>query len=464
MNRLWVQLTLAFGLVTLLALLVVGLLVNRQVETGFRRFVAADQLTGGGLAGQLTDYYAAQGSWAGVETLFANQPGPGQGPGRGMMRGGPGLVLADASGRVVYAARSAAPLERLDRADLASATPLVVDGQTIGYLLALAPGRNELTQQAQHFLNQVNQALLQAGLLAGILGLLLGLVIARSLAAPLNRLARAAQRVAAGDLSQRVEPAGAAEVAAVGRSFNLMATSLEQAEQARQAMVADIAHELRTPLSVVQGNLQAILDGVYPLDATEIQVVYDETLVLHRLIDDLRELARAEAGQLDLALQPIDLAALIERSRSLFAERAAEQGITLQATPAAGVPRVQADLDRTRQVLHNLLANALRYTPAGGTVTLAVEELPTQKFVRVTVADTGTGIAPGDLPHVFERFWRADRSRSRAQGGSGLGLAIAERLVTAQGGAIGVDSVLHQGSRFWFTLPVCDEGNVAHRR
>jgi two-component system OmpR family sensor kinase/two-component system sensor histidine kinase BaeS len=238
----------------------------------------------------------------------------------------------------------------------------------------------------------------------------------------------------------------------------------------------------------MQGNLQAILDDVYPLEKAEIAAVYDETLILSRLIGDLRELAQAEAGQLSLNPQPIELAPLIERAAGLFEELARDKKVTLTVTLPTSLPPVWADSDRVRQVLHNLLANALRHTPEGGEIDIGVEEsqgnensalLPLRQAqdivrtsalprgeggrrsviggqIRVTVADTGPGIPAEDLPHVFNRFWRADRARSREQGGSGLGLAIARQLIEAQGGHIGVESdgVPGRGSSFWFTLPV----------
>jgi two-component system OmpR family sensor kinase/two-component system sensor histidine kinase BaeS len=381
----------------------------------------------------------------------------------------------------------------LSQAELAEAVPLEVEGQTVGYVLVSIPGPSDLSGPAQLFLRQFNLSLWQASLIAGGLGMLLGLGIARGLSAPLARLATAARHISRGDLSQRVPVSGSDEVADLARAFNEMAAGLEQAETLRRNMVADIAHELRTPLTVIQGNLQALLDEVYPLEKTEIAAVYDETLILNRLVNDLRELAQAEAGQLSLNLQPVALAPLVKAAAELFEELAREKKINLNLTLPPDLPPVLADSDRVRQVLHNLLANALRHTPEGGGISIIIDAAETRqgsrgaegqggeflspllprspaplpddsnqplvvsgRFAQVIITDSGPGIAAEDLPHVFNRFWRADKSRTREQGGSGLGLAIARQLVEAQGGHIGVASegAPGRGSHFWFTLPV----------
>jgi signal transduction histidine kinase len=248
-----------------------------------------------------------------------------------------------------------------------------------------------------------------------------------------------------------------------------MTAALEQSERQRQNMVADIAHELRTPLSVLQGNLRAILDDVYPLEKSEISRLYDETRLLSRLVDDLRELALADTGQLCLNVQPTDVTQVIEATAESLALVAEAREVRLSTRAPGELPAVQADPDRLAQVLRNLLLNALRHTPAGGEVT--VTATLSESRMEIAVIDTGEGILLEDLPRVFDRFWRADPARARAghatpahnlaggdsvrwAGGSGLGLAVAKSLVEAQEGRIWVESKPGQGSTFRFTLPL----------
>ncbi|HBY95699.1 MAG TPA: sensor histidine kinase [Chloroflexi bacterium] len=472
MNKLWVRLALAFGVVTIAGVLVVALLANRQVSTQFRRFVAQNQIINSNLVTNLAEFYAQNGGWTGVEIMFRTGRGPGIiGTGRGMRRGAPAVLLADAGGRVVYDESGGQLGIRLSRQELAVSIPVQWENRTVGYLLVSLPGRADLAPDAQLFLAQINQTLLQAGLISGGLGVLLGLAIARGVSAPLRRLAIAARRISKGELDQRVPVGGTEEIVDLAQAFNEMAGSLQQAARLRRNLVADIAHELRTPLSVLQGNLQAILDDVYPLEKSEVATIYDETLILSRLVSDLHELAQAEAGQLSLNIRPVEIGPVVERVVALFEEPAAEKGTALTLALPSDLPPVRADPDRTRQVIYNLLANALRHTPAGSQVAIQVEwprpldeasssHPPAMRqrpaALRVSVIDTGPGIPAQDLPHVFDRFWRADQARVRENGGAGLGLAIAKQLVEAQGGQIGVQSEVGRGSQFWFTLLVVE--------
>jgi two-component system OmpR family sensor kinase len=457
-NRLWVRLTLAFVVVALIAVATVALLVHLSVDVEFRRYLGyTGALAQSDLVTTLANYYREQGDWAGVEALLDASPRAGRGWGRGPMGpGGPALLLADAEGRIIYDRHGQRSGESLTSSQREEAIPIQVDGRTVGYLLTQAmAARAPLDPPEQDFLNRLTSSLILASLFASLLGLMLGIVLARGLTAPLRRLVEGARALARRDLSQRVHIGGTEEVAEVGRAFNEMAAALEAAERQRQNLMADVAHELRTPLTVLQGNLRALLDGVYPLRKEEVAALYDETRLLSRLVGDLRDLAQMEAGQLTLKREQVDLEVLLRTQASHFQVAAEAKGVRLTVEIPETLPPALADPDRTAQVVRNLLSNALRHTPADGqiTVRLTLEAGP-PSMLRIEVVDSGEGIAPEDLPHVFDRFWRANRVHSRETGGSGLGLAIARSLVEAQGGRIGVESRRGEGSRFWFTLPV----------
>jgi two-component system OmpR family sensor kinase/two-component system sensor histidine kinase BaeS len=462
MNRLWVRLTLAFTLVTVVTLGVVAVLANFRAGEAFRLYLSySDPSRYEPLVQTLSTYYRSRGSWQGVESTLeriAVMPGSMMGRMRGMTFLGENqlqIVLADAQGRVLYDGVQARPGRRLTADEVAAALDVEVDGARVGRLVVALPVQSAiLGPLEQRFFDRIRQLLLAGAVLAGALGVLLGLAFSRSLSAPLQRLAIAARAVAQRDFSHRVQVGGSAEVAEVSQAFNEMSAALEQSDELRKNLMADVAHELRTPLSVLQGNLQAILDDVYPLEKAEISRLYDQTRLLSRLVEDLRELALADAGKLHMNLLPTDVGQVLHNTSDHLAP-AAEQFDVRLTVQAADLPLVHADPDRVAQVLHNLLANALRHTPAGGSITVTASA--THDGVEVVVADTGEGIAPADLPHIFGRFWRVDRSRSHGErwtGGSGLGLSIAQSLVRAQGGRIWAESTLGQGSTFHFTLPL----------
>ena len=275
---------------------------------------------------------------------------------------------------------------------------------------------------------------------------------------PLSETMKAADALAEGDLSARVPEEGGGEFGRFTRSFNRMASALETADRQRRELLADVAHELRTPLTVIQGNLEGLRDGVYEATPDHLDLVLDETRKLRHLVDDLRLLTLAEAGQLPLDLQVLDVGQLLADVRDAFTYQATEAGIALEVDEATALPPLVADPQRLGQVLGNLVTNALRHTPAGGEISLGadLESVDgTPGFVRLWVADTGEGIPASDLPRIFDRFWRGDPARTRETGaGSGLGLAIAKSLVEAHGGRIWAESQVDQGTIVSCFLPL----------
>jgi two-component system OmpR family sensor kinase/two-component system sensor histidine kinase BaeS len=384
------------------------------------------------------------------ELQFGGQ-GQGQGQGQGRGRSGFGssdrLLLVGADGQVLADSQDSLVGERLTNTELSFGAPIEVAGRTVGTLIIPAAEGVHESQEAQ-FLGEVNNSLLWAGLVAGIVALVLGALLARQLTAPLRSLTDAAHGLAEGEVTQ-VQVRSQDEIGELARAFNDMAQSLSQQETLRRNLMADIAHELRTPLTVMRGDLEALLDGVFEPSPQALASLQEETLLLSRLVDDLRALAQAEAGQLRLDREPTDLALLLQGVVESFAHQAESQGQTLSLEASPNLPMVEADPQRVRQVVANLVSNALRHAPHSSKVVVSAWQQ--DSAVQVSVADNGPGIAPADLPHVFDRFWQGGPGRVE---GSGLGLAIARELVRAHGGRIWVESAPGQGSTFHFTLPL----------
>jgi two-component system sensor histidine kinase BaeS len=292
-----------------------------------------------------------------------------------------------------------------------------------------------------------------AGIVLALLILAIILLAGRELrrtALPMGDMLEAAGAIAEGDYSTRVEERGTREVRALARAFNTMAARLQAEDQQRRNLLADVSHELRTPITVIQGNLEGLLDGIYPADPQHIEPILEETRVLARVIEDLRTISLADSGALKLQLESTDLGELIEEVASSFRMQAATAGVDLKLEVQAGLPHVEVDATRIREVLVNLLANALRYTSQGGEITVYCwVEGSDGNHLAISVSDTGVGIAAQDLPHIFERFYKTDESH-----GTGLGLAIAKSLVVAHGGEITAESVLGKGTTIRITLPL----------
>jgi signal transduction histidine kinase len=460
MRKLWVRLTGAFLLVALVAVLVISLAIERVVGASFRGYLGRENalLASDALVGLLEEHYAQQGSWEDADDLL---PGPrsqgagkgSQGKGRGAGdSGGTQYTLVNAGHIVVAATDPARVGEHVSTDSLADAAPLRQDGEPVGWLLVKTPGQSKLNSTQVQFLNEVRRSLIGVALLAGGLALVVGTGFSRVLARPLRQLTDAAQAVAEGKLGQSVpvHRGSAAEITTLAESFNGMSRALAEGEALRQRMTADIAHELRTPISVMRGQLQAMLDGVTPTDAEHVAVVFDQTLHLSRLVEDLRTLTQAEAGHLPLQMRSLNPPDLIARAGALFSPLAQDAGLTLSTISEDGLPRISGDPDRLHQVLANLLANALRHTAPGGRVEVRAGH--GEDGVRFSVTNSGETLSAEQARHVFERFWRADDSRNRDRGGAGLGLAIAREIVRLHGGRIWVEAGSGE-TRFVFEIP-----------
>jgi two-component system sensor histidine kinase BaeS len=455
------RLILSFALIVLVSVTSVVLIARQGAVSGVRAFMFRGGMTGASdLVSALEDYYQVNGSWQGVQALLelsrgmhargqGNQNAPGGGGMDGMMN--QRLRLADTQGNLVADTGDAGVSGSLSRQERNSAIELTVDGQTVGYLLA-ERGIGYSSADERFLLNRLNMAALTAGLIAGGLSLLLALLLTYRLLRPVRELTGAAKRLGAGDLSQRVKINGNDELAVLGGAFNHMADSLQKVGESRKEMTADIAHELRNPLAVQRANLEALQDGIYPLSTESLTPILEQNLLLTRLVEDLRTLALADAGQLELVFATTDLVNLASKVVERFRPQAANRGVEIGLEHDTPELLVCIDPLRVEQIINNLMSNALRYTPEGGPVTISIQNKGA--VAQISVHDSGPGIPVESLALVFERFYRSDRSRSRAEGGTGLGLAIARQLAEAHGGTLTAANHPEGGAIFTLELPV----------
>lgn len=445
------KLTLAFLVVSLLGIALVAALAGRFTQREFGNFTLRRDETA--ILAALADYYREHGTWDGVHAsgvldFVVQRPEP-----LPPERSWPfGLVLADAAGRVVASgSRQDAFGSILPAPDLAAGAAVEADGRVIGTLVFRLEEPPNFSPLERTMLDRINWAIALAALGAAALALLAGGVLARALTRPLEALTRATRSIAHGDLGLQVDVRSGDEIGALAASFNQMSADLARASRLRRQMTADVAHDLRTPLSLIRGHAEALRDGVLPPSVETFSLIHDEAVRLNRLVEDLRTLSLADAGELTLVRRPAAPAEILERAVSAHLVRAQQQAVALSVEADPDLPEVEVDPDRMAQVLGNLLDNALRHTPAGGRVDCRATAA--DGAVTLTITDTGPGIAPQDLPNIFERFYRSDASRQRDGGGSGLGLAIARSLVEAHGGRLWAESPPGTGARLCVALP-----------
>ncbi len=435
-----------------------GLLLHQMVGTAFSNYIRRRSYEQAErLLPTFQSSYQENGSWSGFRLPQKNKPGksPVLQQGLPWLLNRAPLLLLDAQNHLVWSNRR--PLPKLPPRDRLkdNAFPIVVQGKRVGTLVVLLPDIRAAGSVELFFLSSFNRSLALSVIVALALALLLSVFFSQHLVRPLQTLAQAARDVTKGNLSRRVQISARDEVGDLGAAFNQMAATLEEDERLRRDLMANIAHELRTPLSVIRGSLEAFIDGVYDFTDENITSVYQETILLERLIDDLRELSLAEAGKLRLEEQQFTPEILISETANFFQAAAQAKKITLTTQVEPQLPTLKGDFQRLKQVLYNLLSNALRYTPANGHIEMTVKRLwGAQGRIAISVHDSGPGIPSQDLPHIFDRFYRGDTSRTRTTGGSGLGLAIAKEIVEAHGGRIWAESRPGEGTTFTFTLPL----------
>lgn len=361
------------------------------------------------------------------------------------------FVMADLEGNVVADSIGDATWARINTDRSNPFAVFLIEGKPI-LVYAVPLVDTGLDAIEERFTTGVNRSLLIAIGSAGLVAVLLTLLLSQSILGPVGALISTTRKMGKGDLSQRVDVKGGGELGELANAFNSMADGLARLEKLRQNMVTDVAHELRTPLSNIRGYLEALQDGVIEPSPETIASLHEEAMLLNRLVDNLQELALAEAGQLNLVCQPVHIEDILEKAVDLVYPQATEKGVNVEVSIPTNLPAVNADTLRLVQVMRNLLNNAVTNTPSGGEIRVTVKAFDSK--VEVSVQDTGIGIAPEHLPYVFERFYRADKSRTRTTGGAGLGLAIVKQLVEAHGGQVGVVSEVGRGTTVTFTSPV----------
>jgi signal transduction histidine kinase len=438
------RLILAFTLVLALAFSSVNLYVGITAQREAERFEQRrEEVVGARAAQMVSRFYSPERGWADLQPALERA---------GSLSGGR-LIVRDASGRVV--ADSSPGFDRPRRPG-SRFIPIEVGGREVGSVqLAATDAGNTIREPAvSRLAAAVNWSLIWSGVLAVGGGILLIGLLSRRILAPIQSLTAAAQQLGRGDLTQRVSDEGPGEIGQLARTFNSMAENLEMAEKQRRSLVADVAHELRTPLSNIQGYLEAVKDGLLQPDDKTVDIIYQQVVHVVQLVEDLRILAMAESGTLRLHRESGSMGELLRQAVDAFRPGAEAKGVNLSWQVQPELPDVLMDRTRIAQVVANLLDNAIFHTPEGGSVVVSAQNSNT--MLTIAVSETGPGISPQDMSLVFERFYRVDPSRTRSTGGTGLGLTIAKQLIEAHGGSIGVESSVNQGSRFYFNLPLSD--------
>jgi signal transduction histidine kinase len=438
---------LAFLGIALISIVVIVVLARWNTGAEFTRFVSDRR--GAELVENLERYYQTNGTWAGAEKAIAitiGQQWSENGPPRE-----PFFTLVNKGGQVVFAGPGYRMGEQVPPPELERGLPVEVDGERVGTLVI---GRIpiERNPREEEFIRRTNRMLVYSAGGASIVALLLGIFLSRTLTRPIRELTEATHAVASGMLGQQVSVRSKDEMGELAASFNQMSADLARSTDARKQMTADIAHELRTPLSLILGHAEAVHDGVLPPTRENFEIIREEAFRLEHLVDDLRILSLADAGELSINLQEVPPQKLLKDVQATYQHIARQRDVKIKVDVASDIPMLSIDPVRMTQVLTNVLDNALHHTPEGGQVNLSAQKV--QGGVELAIQDSGPGIEGNDVNRIFERFYRTDPARHRDEGGSGLGLAIAKSIVQAHNGQIWAESAPGQGLKILIRFPV----------
>jgi signal transduction histidine kinase len=448
--------SLTLVITSLVGIVLVGLLATRINTTEYQRF--RDQEFGMLLAEVAGEYFAETGHFEDIDGAMLGMAHQRKLFDKDRRQSPVPFIIVDVAGAVVSPSDAIGRGDVPSQQDVDNGTPIYVDDEYVGTVIITIPPK--LEQEELQFLKRTNINLLIAATGAVVVAVILGGLLSSQFLRPLVELTDAIGSIKQGKFDQRVPVRTQDELGELAQAFNQMVEELQHVNQLRRQMTADIAHDLRTPLTVISGYLEGLRDGSLKPTQSRFDTLYQEAQLLKRLIDDLRTLSLADAGELNLTLQSVDPADLLHQVVSSFAPLADTQQVTLQVVVVGDVPLVMLDRDRMVQVLSNLVSNSLRFTPEGGRITLSAGRTDDGEGLALVVRDTGSGIAPEHVQNIFARFYRVSESREQDQNESGLGLAIAQSIVTAHGGRIFAESTLGQGTAIHIHMPYVND--VAH--
>jgi signal transduction histidine kinase len=448
MRSISTKLILAFLGIGVISVAVIFITARFNTRAEFIRFLSDQSRTD--IITQLSEYHQQTGSWDGVAIVFVTVATP-QVDSDGSNLPARPFTLADPNGTAIYSTSSRYQTgTKMSDVDMEHGIPITEDGQVVGvYVPAPAPfGGNP---REREFIDRTNLTLLYGALIGAAIAWLLGIILSRTLTRPIRELTQATHAVSEGDLSQQVPVRSNDELGELAKAFNRMSTELSRSINTRKQMTADIAHELRTPLSLILGHAEAVHDGVLAPSNENFEIIREEAARLEHLVNDLRILSLADAGELSISLQIIEPERLVNEAASLYQYQAQKKNISLNVDIAPHLPTIEVDPGRMTQVLTNILDNATRHTPEGGHITLAAKQIG--EDVEISIQDSGPGLPAENLERIFERFYRTDSSRQREDGGSGLGLAIAKSIVQAHNGRVSAESEPGSGLKIKVQLP-----------
>ncbi|MBS3739832.1 HAMP domain-containing histidine kinase [Candidatus Bipolaricaulota bacterium] len=444
-SSLKIKLLASFFLVIAIGVGTISYIASNSAINQFDRYVSQGQAERyQRLALTFSNYYRFKGSWEGVSGLIENVAEVYT----------ERILLTDPSGKVIGDTEEKLTTTSVDEDWSRKKVTINLGDFEVGKIFIKSKKRSPLQNT---FINSVNKSVLTGGLIAGLTAIILALLFSRNILKPIRELTRATKQMKQGDLDQRVDTSARGEIGKLGESFNSLANKLKEQKTLREEMVSDVAHELRNPLSNIQGYLEGLKEGMVEPNEQVFESLHQQSLVLNRLVNDLRDVNKAKADQLELDKKQVALEDIIEKE--VKAARSKAKNISVKAEKEREEPTlVEADPERISQVIRNLLDNAITHTPPGGQIDVTTS-ISSSKATTM-VSDDGSGIPQEDLPHIFDRFYRVDKSRSRGTGGTGLGLTIAKEIVESHGGNISVESEEGEGTTFKFTLP--RKGSSSH--